>query len=64
MILHKKVTEVFYDPEEDCFGYQVPDLKQYDIDDLYRISAELICLLSEVYEHIGERRNKCFVKNS
>ena len=52
----RKVTEIFYDTEEDWFGYTGVDFSKYAIDDLYRISAELICVLSDVYEAIGRKR--------
>lgn len=54
--MQHKVTEVFYDTDEDSFGYCCIKTDDYAIDDLYRISAELICLLSDVYEAIGKRR--------
>lgn len=55
-MMQHKVTEVFYDTDEDSFGYYCMKTDDYAIDDLYRISAELICLLSDVYEAIGKRR--------
>lgn len=54
--MQHKVTEIFYNTEEDWFGYTGVKLDDYPIDDLYRISAELICVLSDVYEEIGKRR--------
>lgn len=54
--MQRKVTEIFYDTEEDWFGYTGIDFSKYEIDDLYRISAELICALSDVYEAIGKKR--------
>lgn len=54
--MQRKVIEIFYDTEEDCFGYTDVKLDDYSIDDLYRISAELIGVLSDVYEEIGKRR--------
>lgn len=59
----RKVTEVFYDDEYDSFGYCCLKLKDYEIDDLYRISAELVCILSDIHEEIGTRREKCLGKN-
>ena len=56
LMMQRKVTEIFYDTEEDWFGYTGVKLDDYPIDDLYRISAELICVLSDVYEEIGKRR--------
>lgn len=56
--MQRKVTEIFYDTEEDWFGYTCMSLEQYEIDDLYRISAELIAVLSDVYEAIGKKRYK------
>lgn len=55
----RKVTEVFYDEEYDCFGYNMLKLKDYEIDDLYRISTELVCMLSDLHEEIGKRRHEC-----
>ena len=52
----KVVTEILYSPIDDTFGYRCIKTDDYAIDDLYRISAELICLLSDVYEAIGKRR--------
>lgn len=54
--MQHKVAEVFYDDDSDSFGYSLIKPNDYAIDDLYRISAELICLLSDVYEAIGKRR--------
>ena len=56
LTMQHKVTEVFYDDDSDSFGYYLIKPNDYTIDDLYRISAELICLLSDVYEAIGKRR--------
>lgn len=58
-----RVTEVFYDDEYDCFGYNCIKLKNYEVDDLYRISAELVCILSDIHEEIGARREKCLGKS-
>lgn len=46
---------IFYDPEEDCYGYQLT-LKDYDKskDNLYRILGEVLCVLDEVYGGIHE----------
>ena len=52
----KVVTEILYDTVEDSFGYRCIKTDDYSIDDLYRITAELICLLSDIYEEIGKRR--------
>lgn len=56
LMMQRKVTEIFYDTEEDWFGYTGVDFSKYEIDDLYRISAELIGVLSDVYEAIGRKR--------
>ena len=52
----KVVTEILYDTDEDSFGYRCIETDNYSIDALYRITAELICLLSDIYEEIGKRR--------
>lgn len=54
--MQHKVTEVFYDDDSDSFGSYLIKPDDYSIDDLYRITAELICLLSDIYEAIGKRR--------
>ena len=53
---NKVVTEILYDTIEDSFGYRCIKTDDYSNDDLYRITAELICLLSDIYEEIGKRR--------
>ena len=50
------VTEILYDAYDDSFGYRCVKTDDYSIADLYRITAELICLLSDIYEEIGKRR--------
>lgn len=56
LLKDKVVTEILYDICDDNFGYRCIKTDDYSIDDLYRITAELICLLSDIYEAIGKRR--------
>ena len=48
-LMQPKLT-IFYDPEEDSYGYQM-QLKDFDKspDNLYRILGEILCELDEIY---------------
>lgn len=58
MMLHRTITEIFYDPEEDVFGYTHPKMKDMEIDDMYRVQAEVMSLLSDVFDITGDKRNE------
>lgn len=47
--------QIFYDPEEDCYGYQMK-LTDFDKspDNLYRILGEILCELDEIYGQLKE----------
>lgn len=52
------VTEILYDVEDDMYGHDVLQLDNVKLDDCYRIMGEIMELLDEVYEAIGEKRNE------
>ena len=52
------VTEIFYDVEDDMYGHDMLQLDNVKLDDCYRIMGEIMELLDEVYEAIGEKRNE------
>lgn len=58
MMQHKAITEIFYDPEDDVYGHDMLRLKDVELDDCYRIMGEIMDLLDEVYEAIGDKRNE------
>lgn len=55
---HKIIAEIFYNPEEDVFGYTHPKMKDMEIDDMYRVQAEVMSLLGDVFDITGDKRNE------
>lgn len=54
----KTIAEVFCDPEEDVFGYTYPKIADMEIDDMYSVQSEVMSLLIDVFDIIGDKRNE------
>ena len=46
----KPVTTIFYNPEDDTYGYTCIDFSKYSLQDLYKIQAEVMDLLGDVFD--------------
>lgn len=57
-MMPRSVTEIFYNDEYDMYGHDTLQLDNVKLDDCYRIMGEIMELLDEVYEAIGEKRNE------
>ena len=60
----KPVTTIFYNAEDDTYGYMCLDFSKYSLQDLYKIQAEVMSLLGDVFDAYGERTQQCEEKNS
>jgi hypothetical protein len=60
----KPVTTIFYNPKDDTYGYMCIDFSKYSLQDLYKIQAEVMGLLGDVFDACAERRQQCEEKNS
>lgn len=51
--------KIFYDAEDDCFGYSASyeALKKIEVDRLYNLLGEVLCVLEDVYDEIGDRKH-------
>lgn len=51
--------KIFYDAEDDYFGYSASyeALKKIEVDRLYNLLGEVLCVLDDVYDEIGDRRH-------
>lgn len=52
-----RLLSIFYDPEEDCFGYEY-HLKDYNKDDLIKILKELNNAEYDVLTLLGDKENE------